>query len=201
MRFKKALSTFLLFALILITSVVSAQTDYSTVKVDDLTDAQIRQLMQKAESIGYNDAQLEQMASAQGMKAEEIQKMRLRVEKIRKQEGSTSKATQDSNNEFSERTYAGSTQKSDTTNKKFNNYSDNNARKAELRDAFGNLIPKVFGAALFKNSNITFEPNLRMATPKSYVIGPDDELLIDLSGDNEASYKLKVSPEGIIRIQ
>ncbi|WP_432713605.1 SLBB domain-containing protein, partial [Pedobacter sp.] len=55
--------------------------------------------------------------------------------------------------------------------------------------------------ALFKNSNITFEPNLRMATPKSYVIGPDDELLIDLSGDNEASYKLKVSPEGIIRIQ
>src|SRR5690606_27174567 len=69
------------------------------------------------------------------------------------------------------------------------------------KDAFGNLLPKIFGAELFKNSNITFEPNLRMATPKSYVIGPDDELLIDLSGDNEASYTLKVSPDGIIRLE
>ncbi|MET3112915.1 protein involved in polysaccharide export with SLBB domain [Pedobacter sp. CG_S7] len=205
MSFKKAFTTFLFFAVTLLTSVAFAQNNYADVKVDELSDAQIKQLMQRAEAIGYNDVQLEQMAAAQGMKADEIEKLRLRVEKVRKQgstsiDGSTPKpASQTSDNESSERVYIGSEQ-SDTTNKKFKNYSANSGESA-LRDAFGNLIPKVFGAELFKNSNITFEPNLRMATPKSYVIGPDDELLIDLSGDNEASYKLKVSPEGIIRLQ
>jgi protein involved in polysaccharide export with SLBB domain len=70
-----------------------------------------------------------------------------------------------------------------------------------MRDAFGNLIPKIFGEDLFKNSKISFEPNLRIATPKSYVVGPDDELLIDLTGDNEANYNLKVTPDGTIRLQ
>lgn len=70
-----------------------------------------------------------------------------------------------------------------------------------MRDAFGNLIPKIFGAELFKNNDIKFEPNLRMATPKGYIIGPDDQLLIDLTGDNEANYKLQVNAEGTIRLQ
>jgi protein involved in polysaccharide export with SLBB domain len=63
------------------------------------------------------------------------------------------------------------------------------------------LIPKIFGEDLFRNSRISFEPNLRMATPRTYIIGPDDELLIDITGDNEANYNLKVSPEGTIRLQ
>jgi protein involved in polysaccharide export with SLBB domain len=199
MSYKKAFAIFLFFAVIILNNTAIAQSNYSDVKVDELSDAQIRQLIQRAESIGYNDAQLEQMAAAQGMKPEEIQKLRSRVEKIRRQEGvSTNGAIAD--DEFSGRTYADSEQKSDTNNENFNSDLEDK-RKLELRDALGNLIPKVFGAELFKNSNITFEPNLRMATPMNYVIGPDDELLIDLSGDNEASYKLKVSPEGIIRVQ
>lgn len=207
MSFKKALFIFSFLAIVLANYTAFAQSNYADVKVDELSDTQIRQLIQKAESIGYNDAQLEQMAAAQGMKPEEIQKLKLRVEKIRKQDSSSSNGakanavdSQNSENEFSGRTYAGSDQKSDTSKRNFNKDLEDK-RKLELRDAFGNLIPKVFGAELFKNSDITFEPNLRMATPKNYVIGPDDELLIDLSGDNEASYKLKVSPEGIIRVQ
>ncbi|RZL02583.1 MAG: capsule biosynthesis protein, partial [Pedobacter sp.] len=40
-----------------------------------------------------------------------------------------------------------------------------------------------------------------MATPAGYVIGPDDELLVDVTGDNEANYNLKVTPDGSIRIE
>jgi len=198
MSFKKALTIFLFFVATLLTTVSYAQTNYADVKVDELSDAQIKQLMQRAEAIGYNDAQLEQMAAAQGMKADEIEKLRIRVEKVRKQGSSSTSGSpgEASNEQISERVYIDAGQ-TDPTNKKV----ENNSQESALKDAFGNLIPKVFGAELFKNSNITFEPNLRMATPKSYVIGPDDELLIDLSGDNEASYKLKVSPEGIIRLQ
>ncbi|RAJ33480.1 SLBB domain-containing protein [Pedobacter cryoconitis] len=175
---------------------VFAQTNYSDVKVDELSDTQIRQLMQRAESVGYNDAQLEQMAAAQGMKSEETAKLRLRVEKIRKSGNTENKpSSQTSADDVSSRTYDGA----DSTRNKKRNLSTQ--AKTELKDAFGNLIPKIFGAELFKNDDIRFEPNLRMATPKSYIIGPDDQLLIDLSGDNEANYKLQVSPDGTIRLQ
>jgi len=39
-----------------------------------------------------------------------------------------------------------------------------------------------------------------MATPKNYVIGTGDQLNIDLYGYSDASFKLKVSPDGTIRI-
>lgn len=208
MIFKKIFAAFLIFCGILVFQRAAAQTNYSDVKVDDLTDTQIRQLIQKAESVGYNDAQLEQMAAAQGMQPAEVQKLRIRVEKIRKEGDSSSSSTKNSqgknlangrNNEMSGRSYEDDSDDADTSLTGRRNLADN--KKKEMRDAFGNLIPKIFGTELFKNNNIKFEPNLRMATPKSYIIGPDDQLLIDLTGDNEANYELKVSPEGTIRLE
>lgn len=58
----------------------------------------------------------------------------------------------------------------------------------------------VFGASLFSRSNPTFEPNLNVPTPKNYIVGAFDELIVDISGMYEANYKLKVSPDGSIRI-
>ena len=88
MDIKKALALLLFTVLLAFSPAAFAQSSYADVKVDDLTDAQIRQMIQKAESIGYNDAQLEQMAAAQGMPQTEIQKLRLRVQKIRSNQGS-----------------------------------------------------------------------------------------------------------------
>jgi len=192
MNFKNFIAA-LLFLIVVASSHLIAQTNYSDVKVDELSDTQIRQLMQKAESVGYNDAQLEQMAAAQGLPAEEIVKLRARVDKIRKQVDKTSAAKEvnEDENQSGTRTFDAGGQKSSASERSVD----------ESRDSFGNLIPQVFGSELFKNDNITFEPNLRMATPKSYIIGPDDQLLIDLTGDNEANYKLQVSPEGTIRLQ
>jgi protein involved in polysaccharide export with SLBB domain len=209
MKLNKIITAVVFFIAIIISQSVFAQTNYSDVKVDDLTDAQIRQLMQRAESVGYSDAQLEQMAAAQGMKSTEIQKLRLRVEKIRKEEGTTdSKGSTSKENADTRELDRSRDSQRDTTltgnrnNKNIkpqNKFSDDTLTKK--LDIFEGLKPKIFGADLFKNTNLTFEPNLRMATPKSYVVGPDDELLIDLSGDNDVNYKLKVSPDGTIRLQ
>ncbi|MDD4993337.1 MAG: SLBB domain-containing protein [Paludibacter sp.] len=59
---------------------------------------------------------------------------------------------------------------------------------------------KVFGSYLFTNQNLTFEPKLNIPTPPKYVLGTNDELIIDISGLYEANYKLKVSPDGVVRI-
>ncbi len=58
----------------------------------------------------------------------------------------------------------------------------------------------VFGSYLFSSQNLTFEPKLNIPTPQNYILGTYDELVIDVSGLYEANYKLKVSPEGLIRI-
>jgi len=195
MNFKKVITALLFLIIVASSDVLLAQTSYSDVKVDELSDTQVRQLMQRAESVGYNDAQLEQMAAAQGMQQGEITKLRARVAQLRKQGGTEEPKTIEQagdNQEGSGRTYDGKSLSSP-------NLADRS--NAQLKDAFGNLIPKIFGSELFKNDNITFEPNLRMATPKGYIIGPDDQLLIDLTGDNEANYKLQVSPDGTIRLQ
>ena len=39
-----------------------------------------------------------------------------------------------------------------------------------------------YGYDFFSNPNISFEPNLRVATPKNYVLGSDDQLVITLTG-------------------
>ena len=61
----------------------------------------------------------------------------------------------------------------------------------------------IFGSSLFSNyskQNLAFEPKLNIPTPKNYILGTYDELLIDISGLYEAFYKIKVNPEGIIKI-
>src|SRR5690606_5443289 len=45
-----------------------------------------------------------------------------------------------------------------------------------------------------------FEPDLRIATPRGYVIGPGDQILIDIYGRSEEDHTLSVSPEGTINI-
>ncbi len=53
---------------------------------------------------------------------------------------------------------------------------------------------------IFSNNNLTFEPNLRIATPLNYIIGPDDEIVVIISGYQEYNSRFKVNPEGFITI-
>ncbi|WP_338875747.1 SLBB domain-containing protein [Spirosoma sp. SC4-14] len=59
---------------------------------------------------------------------------------------------------------------------------------------------KIFGYSLFNDPDLkgTFQPNLSMATPRNYIVGPGDELNIRLYGYSEADFSQKVSPEGSV---
>lgn len=70
----------------------------------------------------------------------------------------------------------------------------------DMDTAVVNLRKKIFGFAIFNNKIGVFEPNLKIATPKSYVIGPDDELIVDINGYSEEHYTLNVSPDGFVKI-
>ena len=55
---------------------------------------------------------------------------------------------------------------------------------------------KVFGRDIFNNKSLTFEPVMNIATPQNYVIGPGDQVIIDVYGDTQKSDQLQVSPDG-----
>lgn len=59
---------------------------------------------------------------------------------------------------------------------------------------------KVFGRDIFNNKNLTFEPQMNIATPQNYVLGPGDKLIIDVYGASQESLSLTVSPEGDITV-
>lgn len=59
---------------------------------------------------------------------------------------------------------------------------------------------RVFGRDIFNNKSLTFEPVMNIATPQNYVLGPGDQLIIDVYGDTQKSEKLTVSPDGDVTI-
>ncbi len=59
---------------------------------------------------------------------------------------------------------------------------------------------QLFGQSFFSRGEISFEPNLQIPTPINYIVGPGDEILVDISGNAVNSYKLKVSPEGTVNL-
>lgn len=59
----------------------------------------------------------------------------------------------------------------------------------------------VFGRNIFTNRNLTFAPSVNLPTPANYVLGPGDEVIIDIWGTNQATIRQTISPEGTINIQ
>lgn len=57
----------------------------------------------------------------------------------------------------------------------------------------------IYGRNIF-SGGLSFEPNLNIATPDNYMLGPGDEVLIDVWGDAEVNYTRTISPEGTINI-
>lgn len=58
----------------------------------------------------------------------------------------------------------------------------------------------IYGADLFDSETLNFEPDLKIATPSNYLLGPEDELNIDIFGDVLDNFKVKVSTEGTVKI-
>lgn len=59
---------------------------------------------------------------------------------------------------------------------------------------------RVFGRDIFNKDNLTFEPAMNIATPQNYVLGPGDNIKVDIYGASQASNVYTISPDGDITI-
>lgn len=60
---------------------------------------------------------------------------------------------------------------------------------------------KVFGRDIFNKQNLTFQPSTNMATPKNYILGPGDQVVIDVWGASQQTFTETISPDGNITIE
>lgn len=160
--------------------------DLKNLKVDNLSDAQIEQLIKRAESSGLTTSQLEAMAREQGLSPMEASKLRQRINDLQNTVNPNSNQTAGGNlRSFSE----------DGSKDMFDSI-----RKA---DPYFDLTPyqkKIFGYKLFHNRDLDFSPSLNLPTPQGYIVGGGDQLLIDVYGASQQSFDVTVSPEGRILI-
>lgn len=58
----------------------------------------------------------------------------------------------------------------------------------------------IFGHDIFNNRRLTFEPSMNIATPQNYVLGPGDQVVVNIYGASQRTLQLTVSPDGFITV-
>jgi len=149
---------------------------------NSISNEQALEFYKRAKASGLTDMAIEQAALEKGYTLDQISAMRNRL-----QQAQTSAPTgpDRSNTDESRRQIA-----------------DSMLVKAKPVSILpsADSVKQIFGASFFSSPSISFEPNLRIATPKNYMLGPDDELVVDIYGNSVDNFRLKISPEGTVKM-
>lgn len=166
---------------------VTTKTNLSSVKSEQLSDEQIKLLMQKALNSGMSPEQIEALARAKGLPQAEIDKIKARAEIFSAIKSASGKD--------------GSTNQRVIPNK-FVKYATPAGDRLRTGDTnVGRRINnRVFGFSLFTTKDLTFNPGINIASPENYQLGPGDIVNIDVWGASQKSYQEIVSPEGKVII-
>ncbi len=160
----------------------------SQIKVEQLSDVDISKLKSQLISSGMTIEQAEQMAIAKGMSATEFDKLKQRL------------ALSTSDNQASGKLRSpGTTQ---VTESRSNNSPDSLDRAIYLEQAKRRPLidSMIFGSELYTSVAPSFEPNMNLATPVNYTLGPTDEINISVYGVQQYDGNHTVSPEGFVSI-
>ncbi|MEN9939408.1 MAG: hypothetical protein RIR61_215, partial [Bacteroidota bacterium] len=170
MRFNRFLAVVAFAA----TAALSAQ-NLSTVSVDQLSDAQIQQMIARGKAQGLSEGDAESMAASMGLPSEEAAKFKARVEKL-------STSTKTLNEQPAEAPKAKQAATRSAQSKDVTNPSD------------------IFGMDFFQKAD--FKPytqgNEVVQVPANYLLGPGDELTVTVYGSALVNKTLKVDARGFL---
>lgn len=184
---KKIIYVLILFFTFLLSFTANAQDilkskDLSTVRVDYLSDDDLFKINAQLKSNNATIDQVESMVLSKGMSQTEFNKLKIKLAEFdKKNSKGTAKDQED-------KTKIG-TKDSGRKQEKIKN--------EKVKDSVNALI---FGSELFDNPTLNFEPDLKLATPMNYILGPGDELQVSVYGVQEYNASISVSVEGKITI-
>ena len=180
----------LVISLILPFSAVTAQTvsmsDIQNVKVNQLSDDQITQVWNKLKEAGIPENEAYKLMEQRGMDPIEVDlfKKRVTLLGLNKKGAPTSPSKKEDIN-FERDTI---------------NIVSKPTPVQPVKPPAAPAALTLYGTDFFNQSNVKFEPDFNVATPKGYVLGPGDELIVLLTGLNESTVRSKISPEGNLQI-
>lgn len=206
-----------LIALVLVPDAVRAQSS--------LTDAQIYSLIEKEVEKGTSREKIVSMLMQRGVTVEQIRRVRETYEKQKNGDiaggleviGSQQKRVREQNGD--KRVVGAGVRRRIYSDKKSDEALDEEARNQEIYySELDFLFPdtmamygeyfyeeeegiEIFGHDIFNNDNLTFESSMNIATPENYMLGPGDEVFVDIYGESSRSDNYTISPEGAIDIE
>jgi len=136
------------------------------------SDAELTSYINKAKSSGLSLIEVEELFNAQGATTDELSKLRTLWNAGAVNSSSSVNILPDSPGSS-----LGSSGNTEITPKK----------------------SRRFGSSFFENKNINEVPQLFVATPSDYRLGPGDELMINLYGASENSYSVQISRNGTVK--
>ncbi|MHC0442765.1 SLBB domain-containing protein [Flavobacterium sp. 3-210] len=160
--------------------------DLSTVQVDYLADDDLAKISAQLKSNNTTLDQVEPMALSKGMSQTEFNKLRIKLTEYEKRQ------SKDSGKNSEKESKEKKTDKDSEFGRK-----QEKIKNDKVKDSVNALI---FGSELFDNPTLNFEPDLKLATPMNYVLGPGDELQVSVYGVQEYNASIPVSVEGKITI-
>jgi len=194
--------------LLLFLCVLSLLSGYS----QSMTDKQVIQYIAQQHKAGKSQAQIMTALVQRGVKVDQIRRLRNQYDKQLKERGITvaadgavnvpvdrlkanndGTAAQDLN---TAKVGTTGTVTADASAQVENVEGDVQATSA-VNEGTGK---KIFGHDIFNNRRLTFEPSMNIATPQNYVLGPGDQVVVDIYGASQRNLQLTVSPDGLITV-
>lgn len=176
-----------------------------------MTDTQVMQFVAREAKAGTSQSQIVTKLMQRGVKIDQIRRVRNQYDKqIRSR--NMSAAADAAVNEVGNRMRNSASQQQKLENGKVNTASENandanedhQLAEEEVMATQGHSAStngkKVFGRDIFNQRALSFEPNMNIATPQTYVLGPGDQVVIDVYGASQNTHQLTISPEGTVTV-
>lgn len=158
--------------------------DLSTVKVDYLSDSDISKIRAQLQANNITIEQASQMALQKRMPPSEVAKLKERLAMPATKSDPGKKDT--------------TKEEEDLVLEKDSGRKQEKIVNTKVKDSINALI---FGSQLFDNPTLNFEPNLKLATPVNYILGPGDELQVSIYGIQQFSSSIAVSLDGRVSLE
>lgn len=157
-----------------------------------MSDEAVARYAMEAKQAGKSDQQIGKELLAKGVTPEQAERLKKKYE-----------ASQGSETAVADQSLSGQRRERQQSSQETLTAGSMDVVSATVSDPTeGATNPRtVFGRNVFRGSSLTFEPNENQATPENYRLGPGDEIIIDIWGENERSLREEISPEGNIMIE
>ena len=156
----------------------------SGVKAQSMTDDQVLSFIMKETQSGATQTDIATQLISKGVTMTQLQRVRRKAERMKAEQQNEEEAV---------------THQEKVGIKEEEKTEEEKPEELDITEDMDTKNAKqVFGRNIFSSQNLTFAPSQNIATPANYVLGPGDEVTINIWGASQQTLQQTISPDGYI---